>query len=254
MTASEFEPDFAGAEVCTSPNFGDRKDGRGIDMLVLHYTGMESGQAAQDWLCNEQSQVSSHYLVHEDGRIVQMVAEKHRAWHAGKSYWRGEQDINSSSIGIEIVNGGHEYGMPSFPGEQMVSVVKLCQSIVARNAIPAWRVLAHSDVAPVRKVDPGENFDWQLLAQSGVGHWVEPTPVTSGRYFCEGETGEPIEALQAMLSLYGYRVVVDGNFTADTKGAVEAFQRHFRQERIDGVADMSTIETLHRLLRALPEQ
>lgn len=250
MTAS-FEPDFEGAEICPSPNFGERKGGRSIDTLILHYTGMKTGQAAQDWLCNAESQVSCHYIVHEDGRIVQMVREADRAWHAGKSHWQGEDDVNSCSVGIEIVNGGHDYGMPDFPKEQLAAVVRLSQSIVARHAIPAHRVLAHSDVAPVRKVDPGEKFDWKLLAQSGVGHWTEPTPISGGRYYCEGESGQPIEALQAMLSLYGYRIDVSGMFDAQTKGVVEAFQRHFRTSKIDGVADYSTIDTLHRLLKSL---
>lgn len=248
---NSFEPDFDGADICPSPNFGERKNGRTIDMLIIHYTGMESGQAAQDWLCNVESQVSCHYIVHEDGSVVQMVREADRAWHAGKSAWQGEEDTNSCSIGIEIVNGGHDYGMPDFPAEQMISVVKLSQSIVGRNAIPEHRVLAHSDVAPVRKLDPGEKFSWKLLAQSGVGHWTEPAPIAGGRYFCEGESGQPIEALQAMLSLYGYKVEVNGIFDAQTKGVVEAFQRHFRQARIDGVADSSTIETLHHLLKSL---
>ncbi|MEM9575088.1 MAG: N-acetylmuramoyl-L-alanine amidase [Pseudomonadota bacterium] len=252
MTAT-FEPDYGNAEVCPSPNFGERKGGRSIDMLIMHYTGMKTGQAAQDWLCNEESQVSCHYIVHEDGRVVQMVREADRAWHAGKSSWQGHDDMNSCSIGIEIVNGGHDHGMPDFTEPQMISVVKLSQSIIARNAIPARRVLAHSDVAPVRKVDPGEKFDWKLLAQSGVGHWIEPTPIAGGRYFCEGESGQPIEALQAMLSLYGYNVEVHGTFDAQTKGVVEAFQRHFRVEKIDGVADFSTIDTLHRLLKSLDQ-
>ncbi len=250
MTAL-FEPDHAGAELCPSPNFGERRNGAPIDMLLLHYTGMKTGQAAQDWLCDEHSQVSSHYIVHEDGHIVQMVREADRAWHAGKSCWAGLTDINSHSIGIEIVNGGHEFGMPDFPQEQMQSVITLCQSVVARHAIAPERVLAHSDVAPVRKVDPGEKFDWQMLAQAGVGHWVEPSPISGGRYFCLGETGQPIEALQAMLSLYGYEIDVSGKFDEATKGVVEAFQRHFRQVKIDGVADVSTIDTLHRLLKAL---
>ena len=247
----QFQPDHLGAQVCPSPNFGARRDGTGIDMLLLHYTGMESGQAAQDWLCNEQSQVSCHYIVHEDGLIVQMVREADRAWHAGKSCWAGVNDINSHSVGIEIVNGGHDFGMPDFPPEQMASVVTLCQSIVARHSIAPHRVLAHSDVAPARKVDPGEKFNWQLLAQAGVGHWVESSPISGGRYFCLGEAGQPIEALQAMLSLYGYEIKVSGHFDEATKGVVEAFQRHFRQTKIDGVADVSTIDTLHRLLKSL---
>jgi N-acetylmuramoyl-L-alanine amidase len=251
MSLEKFAPDFEGAEICPSPNFGPRKDDRAIDMLLLHYTGMDSGEGAQDWLCSEESQVSSHYIVHEDGRVVQMVRETDRAWHAGNSFWKGEEDTNSRSIGVEIVNGGHPASLPDYPEVQMAAVVRLCQSILSRHSIPASHVLAHSDVAPVRKLDPGENFDWKLLAQAGVGHWTEPTAISGGRYFSEGDTGQPIEALQAMFRLYGYRIEVDGVFDAQTKGVVEAFQRHFRPQRVDGVADMSTIDTLHRLLSAV---
>ncbi len=236
-------------ERLASPNHGERKGA--LDMVLLHYTGMASAQAALERLCDPQAEVSAHYLVHEDGRIVQMVPEARRAWHAGKAFWKGESDINSRSIGIEIVNPGHEYGYVDFPDAQIDAVTALCLDIVERHGIAPERVLAHSDVAPGRKVDPGERFPWARLAASGVGHWVEPAPVVSGRFFQQGAIGQPVEALQTMLALYGYGVDVNGVYDEKTTQVIEAFQRHFRPERFDGVADASTITTLHQLLSLL---
>jgi N-acetylmuramoyl-L-alanine amidase len=249
--SSEFVPDFAGAEVLASPNFGERANGRAPDMIILHYTGMPTAEGALDWLTRVESQVSAHYFIHEDGRIVQLVPEAARAWHAGKSCWNGEVDINSASIGIEIANAGHPGGLPEFPAVQIDAVVRLCRDIAARHSISPERVLAHSDVAPIRKVDPGERFPWADLASSGVGHWVEPSGLGGGRFFQRGDQGPPVEALQAMLGLYGYDIPVSSEFCDRTHGVVEAFQRHFRPGQVDGIADASTIETLHRLLSAL---
>ncbi|KGE00813.1 N-acetylmuramoyl-L-alanine amidase [Rhizobium sp. YS-1r] len=248
-----FTADYAGASVMPSPNHGERANGRKPDMILLHYTGMGSADGALDWLCREESQVSSHYFVHEDGRVVQLVPEARRAWHAGKSCWAGETDINSCSIGIEIANLGHPGGLPGFPDTQISAVVELCRDCGSRWGIPAERVLGHSDVAPIRKVDPGENFPWQELHFASVGHWTDPTQISGGRFFQYGESGQPIEALQSMLSLYGYDIEITGNFCERTKGVVEAFQRHFRPLLVDGIADFSTIDTLHRLLKALPK-
>ncbi|MBC7282833.1 N-acetylmuramoyl-L-alanine amidase [Hoeflea sp.] len=248
---SDFQPDFAAAGVCPSPNHGERRDGRRPDMLILHYTGMPSAEAALEWLCAEESQVSSHYFIDEEGRISQLVPESQRAWHAGQGCWKGETDINSASIGIEIANPGHAAESPPFPDTQIEAVIRLCRDIVDRHAIPAERVLAHSDIAPMRKQDPGECFPWDRLHREGVGHWVEPLPVGGGRFFQEGDTGQPVEALQSMLALYGYGVRVDGSYDAETRSVIRAFQRHFRPARVDGVADSSTIGTLHKLLSAL---
>lgn len=220
-------------------------------MLILHYTGMPSAEAALEWLCAEESQVSSHYFIDEEGRISQLVPESQRAWHAGQGCWKGETDINSASIGIEIANPGHAAESPPFPDTQIEAVIRLCRDIVDRHAIPAERVLAHSDIAPMRKQDPGECFPWDRLHREGVGHWVEPLPVGGGRFFQEGDTGQPVEALQSMLALYGYGVRVDGSYDAETRSVIRAFQRHFRPARVDGVADSSTIGTLHKLLSAL---
>ena len=244
-----FVPDHQGATVRASPNFGDRRDDAEPSLIVLHYTGMATGQAAEDWLCAAQSEVSSHYLVHEDGAIVQMVPETKRAWHAGASFWRGVTDINSASIGIEIVNGGHAFDLPDFPQAQMAAVIALTKAIMERWDIGAESVVGHSDIAPGRKADPGERFDWQALAEAGAGIWTEPVPISGGRFFAPGDAGEPIAALQSMLGLYGFDAHVDGVFGEVTRIQIEAFQRRHRPGRIDGIADMSTIETLNRVLR-----
>ena len=247
-----FVVDYDLAEPRVSPNFGPRLDGVPVDSLILHYTGMPSGESAEAWLCDTASSVSSHYIVHEDGRVVQMVRETDRAWHAGQSFWRGCRDMNSCSIGVEIVNPGHDGGLPHFADIQIEGVIALCRNVIERNGIAPERVLAHSDVAPGRKVDPGERFPGAALADAGVGHFVAPASVQGGRFLAAGDRGEPVEALQSMLALYGYNVEINAVFDDQTRRVVEAFQRHFRQSRVDGVADRSTIETLHRLLSTLP--
>jgi len=249
---TSFAADYSGAVVQPSPNHGERAGGRQPDMIILHYTGMGSPDGALDWLCRAESQVSSHYFIHEDGRVLQLVPEARRAWHAGKGSWRKQEDINSQSIGIEIANAGHPGGLPHFPAAQIDAVIALCLDCGNRWSIAPERVLGHSDIAPIRKVDPGERFPWARLHAEGVDHWVEPTPISGGRFFQMGDSGQPVEALQSMLSLYGYSTEINGDFSAAMAGDVEAFQRHFRQERVDGIADFSTIDTLHRLLRALP--
>ncbi len=221
-------------------------------MIIVHYTGMPDADQALAWLCSEKSEVSAHYFVFEDGRIVQMVEEDRRAWHAGAAGWAGETDINSRSIGIEIANIGDAGGLQPFPKAQIDAVIGLCRDITARHTIPAHRLLAHSDVAPARKRDPGEAFPWDRLASEGIGHWVEPEPVSSGASLALGDTGKPVAALQSLLALYGYALTVSGDFDAHTGHVVTAFQRHFRTERIDGIADASTLATLRRLLAALP--
>lgn len=238
-------------DIRAAVNFGERAEGKSIDLLIMHYTGMESGEAALDWLCCEESGVSCHYLVFEDGKIVQMVPETNRAWHAGQSFWRGERDINSCSVGIEIVNSGHEFGLCEFPEAQISAVIELSRDIVKRNKIRPENVLAHSDIAPGRKTDPGELFPWARLHEAGIGHYIEPEPIGGGRFFQLGDDGEPIEALQSMLALYGYGIEISGVYDEATRDVVAAFQRHFRVAKVDGVADVSTITTLHKLSAAL---
>jgi N-acetylmuramoyl-L-alanine amidase len=249
---TDFACDYPAARFVPSPNHGERAGGLKPDMIILHYTGMETAAAALDWLCREESQVSSHYFVHEDGRVDQLVAEDRRAWHAGKSIWKGETDLNSRSIGIEIANAGHPGGLPDFPSQQIDAVVELCRNCGERWSIAPERVLAHSDIAPIRKVDPGEKFPWERLYAAGVGHWVPAAPLGGGGFFQRGDPGQPVVAVQTMLSLYGYGIEVTGVFCEKTEGAVAAFQRHFRPVQVDGIADISTLDTLHRLLSTLP--
>ena len=232
-------------------NYGDRLKELNTDILLFHYTGMETAESALDWLCREESGVSCHYFVFEDGRIVQMVPEEKRAWHAGKSCWQDETDTNSRSIGIEIANPGHNFGYPDFPEQQIQAVIELSRDILDRHSIPPRNVLAHSDVAPGRKNDPGEKFPWQSLHEHGVGHWVPVQNSRSAGFLQRGDNGEPVAALQAMLALYGYGVPISGDYDQSTHDCVAAFQLHFRQGKTDGIADGETIATLDALIRAL---
>jgi N-acetylmuramoyl-L-alanine amidase len=216
---------------------------------------MQTGEAALERLTSPDSKVSAHYVVFEDGRLVQCVPEDKRAWHAGVSYWAGEVDVNSRSIGIEIVNPGHEFGYPDFPRRQIAAVIALCKSIIARRGpISPERILGHSDVAPSRKQDPGEKFPWELLSESGVGHWVRAAPLSvTGPTLAPGETGEQVARLQRMLASYGYGIDETGTYDDKTRDVVTAFQRHFRQARVDGIADASTLLTLRALIDTRPK-
>ena len=232
---------------CPSPNHGSRRGEGQPNLLLMHYTGMETAEGALDWLTRTESGVSAHYLVDEAGRIAQIVAESERAWHAGHAHWAGEDDINSCSIGIEIHNPGHEFGYPDFPEAQMLAVEALSVDILERNRIPRQRVLAHSDVSPARKRDPGEKFDWCRLARAGVGSWVEPVPIGKDDGFGPGDGGEDIKNLQLALAAFGYAIEASGAYDERTEQVVTAFQRHFRPIRVDGRADCSTIATLKAL-------
>lgn len=230
-----------------SPNFNERTVPP--DMLVLHYTGMTSGPEALARLCDAQSKVSSHYLVEEDGRVFRLAPEERRAWHAGVSFWKGESDINGRSIGIEIVNPGHEFGYRPFPAAQIAAVIELVADIRTRWSIEDGRILGHSDVAPGRKIDPGELFPWKQLAKAGHGLWVEPD-AAPGLPLSEGEEGAGVFALQAGFTRLGYDCAPSGKYDTQTTAVVRAFQRHWRQEQVDGVADGMTRARLIALLRA----
>lgn len=221
-----------------SPNCNSR-EGHKIDMLVLHYTGMKSGANALDRMCDPTAEVSAHYMVEEDGRVFQLVEESMRAWHAGKSYWRGHTNINQRSIGVEIVNPGHEFGYRPFPEVQMQSVMALCKDILSRHHIPARNVVGHSDVAPTRKQDPGELFDWKRLAEEGVGIYPAGQEVSAQ---------DPMRSCASLtlaqdLSGYGYDI-------SDLPAAITAFQRHFRPELVNGCWDNDCGQRLGSLLAA----
>lgn len=239
------------ADLHPSPNIEPRIGGMRPTILLLHYTGLPTAAKAIEVLSRPDCKVSCHYVIDDDGRIIQMVAESERAWHAGVSSWGGETDINSASIGIEIQNPGHQAGYPDFPAAQMRAVIALSRDIVARHAIPAARVLAHSDVAPARKIDPGEKFDWPGLAEAGIGHWVAPAPI-EGVDPGLGECDDQVSEAQSLLATYGYGIERNGIFDEATVSVVSAFQRHFRPARVDGSLDRSTLDTLRRLLAALP--
>jgi N-acetylmuramoyl-L-alanine amidase len=241
-------------EVRPSPNFGERRNGLRPRILLLHYTGVATAAKAIDWLTMPESRVSCHYAIDEAGIITQMVAEDVRAWHAGESFWAGERDINSVSIGIEIHNPGHEWGYVDFPDAQMHAVEALCLDIIRRRDVRPECVLAHSDVAPRRKLDPGEKFPWRRLASAGIGHWVEPETVNPAEPgLAAGVAGPLVAEVQKRLASYGYGIDATGLVDAQTEFVVAAFQRHFRPARVDGAIDQSTITTLERLIAALPE-
>jgi N-acetylmuramoyl-L-alanine amidase len=246
---SMFSPDTAlSARIAPSPNHDERRDGAAPDIILLHYTGMTSATAAEQRLCDAEAKVSSHYLVHEDGSICQMVPEARRAWHAGVSSWHGDTDINSRSIGIEIANPGHDYGYPDFPEAQIDAVIALCRDIIQRRHIKPELVLAHSDVAPSRKNDPGEKFPWDRLNRAGIGLWLEPTKIVPGPELDPGDHSDVVSTLQRSLQKFGYGIEATGNYDDKTRDVVTAFQRHFRPARVDGLADHSTFDTLKRLL------
>ena len=217
-----------------SPNHQHRTEPARIDMLVLHYTGMKTAEEAIDRLCDPAARVSAHYVVDEDGTIWRLVPEPWRAFHAGRSCWAGESNLNDVSIGIEIVNPGHEWGYRPFPEEQMIAVERLCGALRSRLPIPGHRVVGHSDIAPDRKADPGELFDWARLARAGVGIWPEPAAELGHR---RGRGIGLVERAGALadLAAIGYCVTA-GAETA----VVAAFQRRFRPERWDGRLDAET--------------
>jgi N-acetylmuramoyl-L-alanine amidase len=229
---------------CPSPNHDARPEGAAIDMLVLHYTGMPTADEALDRLCDPAAKVSSHYTIDRTGRIWRHVPEDRRAWHAGVSFWAGEKNVNGRSIGIELVNPGHEFGYVPFTEEQIAALIELCRGLLQRHPIPPGRVLGHSDVAPSRKTDPGELFPWQTLAAAGIGLWPNlSSPVHGGGGSPQsGETEGGTFA--ASLARFGYGVPPQ----ASLKHAITAFQRHFRPSCIDGVADAQCAAILDALL------
>lgn len=236
-----------------SPNVEPRRPGFVPDLLLLHYTGLPTVESAIDVLSRVDCKVSCHYVLDLDGQVIQMVPEALRAWHAGVALWQGVSDINSCSIGIEIQNAGHSAGSPEFPDRQMASLERLCRDIIIRNGIVPERVLAHSDVAPARKMDPGEKFDWPRLAGAGIGHWVAPVAIDPrDEGIGRGDRSLVVREMQSLLARYGYGATETGELDEATEFVVIAFQRHFRPARVDGRIDASTIETLDRLIAALP--
>jgi N-acetylmuramoyl-L-alanine amidase len=244
-----------------SPNFDART--RAIDLVVLHYTGMQDGETALRRLTDPApvvgkypgpwadknaapdaplARVSAHYVVGEDGVIYRIVPEQNRAWHAGASSWRGEGDVNSRAIGVEIVNGGHDFGLPDYPSAQIEAVIALVRDILERQQLQPGQVVGHSDIAPERKQDPGEKFPWKRLADAGAAIWPQPGGPQA--------TGAAVMTLQTQLAGIGYAVGQSGVMDAQTKAALMAFQRRFRPALIDGAPDDETVQLLAALARA----
>jgi len=234
-----------------SPNFDERT--LPISLLILHYTGMETGEAALERMTDADAKVSAHYMVEEDGRIFQLVDEERRAWHAGLSEWQGETNINSCSIGIEIVNGGHDWpnadgSLPPFPDAQIIAVIALCKDIESRHG--RLTLLGHSDIAPMRKIDPGEHFPWSGLAAAGLGYWPEVQSDDRRVLFDAGSRDRGVAILQRGLAHIGYSARVSGVMDEATLKIVEALQRRYRQDQVDGIVDIHTMD----IVKALTEQ
>ncbi len=248
-----------------SPNHDERPPGAAIDILVLHYTGMKTAEEALARLCDPAARVSAHYTIDRDGRIYAHVPEERRAFHAGVSWWAGETNVNARSIGIELVNPGHEFGYIPFAEAQIAALIDLARAIVSRHPIPATRVIGHSDVAPARKTDPGELFPWQQLAEFGIGVWPGIPPVrgivrsahnaptfppgggklaTSPPPRVGGETADVAE----QLSRYGYGLPPHTDVPLET--VITAFQRHFRPSAVNGAWDGECAAILAALLAA----
>lgn len=233
-----------------SPNFDARRGPP--DAIVLHYTGMQTGQAAIDRLRDPDARVSAHYVVEEDGRVFRLVDEARRAWHAGQGAWMGETDFNAVSVGVEIVNPGHEWGYRDFPEVQIERVIALVADIRSRWSIPDVRIIGHSDYAPARKQDPGERFPWRRLAEAGHGLWLEPAAervAALGGPLKPGDEGIGVLVLRSGLHRLGYGLAPAGTYDEELVAVVTAFQRHWRPERVDGLADGETRARLVGLLQ-----
>lgn len=252
----------------SSPNREARDNA--IDMIVLHCTGMQDAEIALRRLCDPApvagnypgpwqmpdadpdtalGRVSAHYVVAESGQIFRLVDEEECAWHAGRSFWAGAENLNARAIGIEIVNGGHDFGLPPFPKAQITALIDLLDDIVARRSIKGARLLGHSDIAPGRKADPGEHFPWADLAAAGLGLW--PGPVSfdpAAPEWIAGDEGPGIAVLQAELARIGYLTGTAGRMDPATCAALEAFQRRFRPRRVDGNADPESRALVRELL------
>ena len=236
-----------------SPNFDKRN--AAISHIILHYTDMAGCDAALARLCDPAAKVSAHYLIRRDGHIFQLVDEADRAWHAGVSFWQGAADINAASIGIELDHMGHDEdgAMAPFPEAQMAALIALLQDIVARHRLDPRHVLGHSDIAPGRKIDPGEAFDWAALHKAGFGIWPENVKIEDVPPLALGSSVEKgdkaVAPLQKALAAIGYRINADGVYGAETAAVVTAFQRHFRPRHIDGTADAETQTLVYAVCR-----
>ena len=220
-----------------SPNYNDRPPSTITDTLVIHYTGMSETTQALKRMCNPITKVSAHYLIDEAGQIFKLISEKKRAWHAGISSWRGNCNINDRSIGIELANPGHEFGYQKFPEPQINALIELANKIITRHQIPARNIVGHSDIAPTRKKDPGELFDWHELALGGIGYWPKDLKINIVKKINETN-------FESALKAYGYE-------TSNLPATILAFQRHFLPMRCGAAPDQEMFRTLEILINNL---
>lgn len=240
-----------------SPSWNERPAGvQGIDTVIIHYTGMHTAGEALSRLCDEDIEVSAHFLIDEDGKTYQLVAPEQRAWHAGVSHWQGRDNMNHTSIGVELVNPGHEFGYRCFPDAQITALLKVLAHLKATFDIPQHRFLGHSDIAPDRKADPGELFPWGVLADAGFGIWLDKADHANVRYDAstiakKGMSGPEIAQLNEDLRLIGYNVDEGNAFTEQTLYGIKAFQRHWRQSSVTGILDVETSDTLKAVVKLM---
>ncbi|NVJ70081.1 MAG: N-acetylmuramoyl-L-alanine amidase [Alphaproteobacteria bacterium] len=234
-----------------SPNWNERPHGAAIDTVVIHYTGMRSGEEALERLCDPLAEVSAHYLVEEDGRLFKLVEEEKRAWHAGVSAWRGQENLNHTSIGIELVNPGHEFGYREFPGPQIETLLTLLSGLKTRHTISVEGFVGHSDIAPDRKTDPGELFPWRRLAQAGFGLWSDAEAQSTEMLASIGDYGRNVAMLNKQLGIIGYHLNDAEKFDVATECAVRAFQAHWRPETVSGCYDRGTAARLHDIVNLI---
>lgn len=231
-----------------SPNYNVRPSDADVDTVIIHYTGMKTADAALARMCDPASEVSAHFMIEDDGKCHELVAPEHRAWHAGVSYWRGQENLNHTSIGIELVNPGHEFGYQAFPDVQIDSLLELLHHLKP-FAVPRANYIGHSDVAPSRKTDPGEFFPWHTLADQGFGIVAKSAGRDTTRILGTGDTGPEVMRLTLQLRAIGYDLEEDDQYCQATSHAVAAFQRHWRQSLVSGVFDKGTQEIVMELTK-----
>lgn len=234
-----------------SPNYNERPAGAEVDTVVIHYTGMVSAGAALERLCNKDAEVSSHFLIDEAGGLYELVHPEKRAWHAGVSNWQGRDNLNHSSIGIELVNPGHEFGYRPFPEAQITSLLELLVFLKDVYAIPRERYIGHSDIAPFRKMDPGELFPWKRLAAAGFGVFPQKDHSDQTIIKKAGDNGPEIKMLNKQLGIIGYDGFDRDAFGDHTAQIIRAFQAHWRPEGVHGKLDAGTWSALNEVAQLI---
>ena len=235
-------------KIIKSPNYSVHNYNKKINkFIVLHYTGMQSERVSIKRLTSQKSKVSSHYLINRSGKIIKMVDEKNIAWHAGKSKWKNFINLNNQSIGIELVNKGHQFGYENFPKKQISKLVILCKILIKKYKIKKTNILGHSDIAPLRKMDPGEKFPWKHLSKNKIGYWHNISKLKNNNF----NKVNLRKLFFTNLHKIGYRYFdIKKSLRNDSK-VVKAFQRRFRQNKVNGLIDQECLQISHYLTNSL---